>query len=100
MAGGDRLFVCFPPAEGSLPVGERQLRCGGRSSEDRLRLVAQLREENVGRRRLRCRRPNSGEAAVVGDNRLFGPLPPAKEITILLTENSPLLFNRHSSGLF
>ena len=65
-----------------------------------LRQIAQLREENVGRRRLRCRRPNSGDAAVVGDNRLFGPLPPAKEITILLTENSPILFNRHSSGLF
>ena len=77
MAGGDRLFVCFPPAEGSLPVGERQLRCGGRSSEDRLRLVAQLREENVGRRRGHCAGLYSGEAAVVGGNTLFGCSPPA-----------------------
>jgi len=42
-----------------------------------LRRVAHLRGENVSRRRMRCGGPNSGEAAVVGGDRLSGSSPPA-----------------------
>ena len=45
-----------------------------------LRQVAQLRGANVGRRRVRGGRPNSGEAAVVGGNNLFGCFPPAGKL--------------------
>ena len=44
-----------------------------------LRQTAQLRRANVGRRRLCCGRLNSGEAAVVGGDDLFGSFPPANQ---------------------
>lgn len=46
---------------------------------EQLRQTAQLRRANVGRRRLCCGRLNSGEAAVVEGDDLFGFFPPAKQ---------------------
>ena len=41
---------------------------------------AQLRGATAGRRRMRCGWPNSGEAAVVGGDDLFGCFPPAERL--------------------
>jgi hypothetical protein len=46
---------------------------------DSVRRLAQLRGANVRRRRMFGGRPNSGEAAVVGGDRLFGCCPPAEQ---------------------
>ena len=81
VVGGNRLFVCSPPAGKPLTGGNRQLRSAGRSSELVVGLGrVQLRGANAGRRRVRGGRPNSGKAAMVGGNRLFGCFPPAERL--------------------
>ena len=79
LVGGDRLFGCCSPTEQPLTVGRRQLRRAGCSSEVVLRRGVQLRGANVRRRRMLGGRANSGEAALVGGDRLFGCFPPAEQ---------------------
>ena len=78
VVGNDCLLGSSPPAKGILPGGT--VSSDGASSHRKTALlqVSQLRGTNVGRRRLHCGRRNSGEAAVVGGNRLFGCFPPAR----------------------
>ena len=72
VVGGNNLFGFPPPAE--QPLQEE--------SPYRRRALCQLIQfprANVRRRTLISRRPNSGEAAVVGGNHLFGSPPPAEK---------------------
>ena len=69
----------FFTLEDELAGGNRQLRRGGRSSEDSLAPDNQLPGGNAGRRRLHGGWPNSGEAAVVEGDDLLGRFPPARK---------------------
>ena len=54
-----------------------------------LRQTAQLRRANVGRRRLCCGRLNSGKAAVVGGNDLFGSLFLRQSNQVIISSQTP-----------
>ena len=66
MVGGNHLCVSPPPAEQPLP-------------EVVLRRGVLLRRANVRRRRMLGGRANSGEAALVGGDNLFGRCSPAEQ---------------------
>ena len=55
-----------------------------------LRPITQLRGANVGRRRMRCGRLNSGEAAVVGGDRLFGMFSSGRKAPVRRKYSAPM----------